>query len=86
MNVRWGVSPIAWCNDDLPQLGGATPLETILKDARDIGFEGIELGNKFPREASVLKPLLEHYSLSLHRRLVQLGAAQAFRRGGDRGH
>lgn len=65
MNIRWGVSPIAWCNDDLPQLGGDTPLETILKDARDIGFEGIELGNKFPREASALKPLLERYSLSL---------------------
>jgi inosose dehydratase len=65
MNIRWGVSPIAWCNDDLPQLGGDTPLQTILEDARDIGFEGIELGNKFPREAAALKPLLERYSLSL---------------------
>ena len=65
MNIRWGVSPIAWCNDDLPELGGDTPLERILEDARDIGFEGIELGNKFPRDASALRPLLQRYSLSL---------------------
>jgi inosose dehydratase len=65
LNIRWGVSPIAWCNDDLPELGGATPLEHILRDARDIGFEGIELGNKFPREPVALERLLESFSLSL---------------------
>lgn len=65
MNVRWGVSPIAWCNDDLPELGGDTSIERILADARDIGFEGIELGNKFPREPAALKRLLDTYSLSL---------------------
>jgi inosose dehydratase len=65
MNIRWGVSPIAWCNDDLPQLGGDTPLEQILADAHAIGFDGIELGNKFPREPRVLQRLLETYSLSL---------------------
>jgi len=65
MKIRWGVSPIAWCNDDLPELGGDTPLERILEDARDIGFEGIELGNKFPREPVALKRLLDAYELSL---------------------
>jgi inosose dehydratase len=65
VKIRWGVSPIAWCNDDLPELGGNTPLEQILRDAREIGFEGIELGNKFPREPERLKPLLASYSLSL---------------------
>ena len=65
MNIRWGVSPIGWCNDDLPELGGDTPLEEILSDARELGFEGIELGNKFPRDPYLLKPLLDSYSLSL---------------------
>jgi inosose dehydratase len=65
LKIRWGVSPIAWCNDDLPELGGDTPLERILQDARDIGFEGIELGNKFPREPAALQQQLAHYSLSL---------------------
>ena len=65
MSIRFGVSPIAWVNDDLPELGGATPLETILADARDIGFAGVELGGKFPRDAAVLKPLLASYGLDL---------------------
>ena len=65
MSIRWGVSPIAWANDDMPELGGDTPLETILAEIRDVGFEGVELGGKFPREPAALKPLLAKYSLDL---------------------
>ncbi|THD62083.1 myo-inosose-2 dehydratase [Phenylobacterium sp.] len=65
MSIRFGVSPIAWVNDDMPELGGDTPLSTILADARDIGFVGVELGDKFPRDAAVLKPLLDGYGLDL---------------------
>ncbi|WP_332677015.1 myo-inosose-2 dehydratase [Brevundimonas sp.] len=65
MTIRWGVSPIAWANDDMPELGGDTPLESILSDIRDVGFEGVELGGKFPRDPAALKPLLEGYGLDL---------------------
>jgi inosose dehydratase len=65
MTIRFGVSPIAWINDDMPELGGDTPLETVLGDAQEIGFKGIELGGKFPREAGGLKALLDRYSLAL---------------------
>jgi inosose dehydratase len=65
MPVRLGISPIGWSNDDLPELGGATPLETCLTEARMAGFEGIELGNKFPRDPAILRPLLEKFGLSL---------------------
>lgn len=65
MSVRFGVSPIAWVNDDMPELGGDTPLETILAEARDIGFEGVELGGKFPREPRALKRTLAPYELDL---------------------
>jgi inosose dehydratase len=65
MPVRLGISPIGWSNDDLPELGGDTPLETCLTEARLAGFEGIELGNKFPRDPAVLRPMLERYGLSL---------------------
>ena len=65
MTIRWGVSPIAWANDDMPELGGDTPLESILADIRDVGFEGVELGGKFPRDPAVLKPLLAGYGIDL---------------------
>jgi inosose dehydratase len=65
LSIRFGVSPIAWVNDDMPELGGDTPVETILADARDIGFSGVELGGKFPKDAAVLKPLLAGFSLDL---------------------
>ncbi len=49
-DVRIGINPISWTNDDLPSLGGETPLETALSEGKAIGYEGFELGNKFPRE------------------------------------
>lgn len=65
MTVRIGTNPIAWSNDDLPELGGATPLATCLAEARQAGFAGIELGNKFPREAAALKTVLGRHGLAL---------------------
>jgi inosose dehydratase len=65
MSIRFGVSPIAWINDDMPELGGDTPLETVLAEARDIGFTGIELGGKFPRDPQLLAALLSRFQLSL---------------------
>jgi Xylose isomerase-like TIM barrel len=65
MPVRLGISPIGWSNDDLPELGGDTALETCLAEARLAGFQGIELGNKFPRDPAVLRPILERHGLSL---------------------
>jgi len=49
----------------MPELGGATPLETCLAQARLAGFAGIELGNKFPREAATLRPILARHGLEL---------------------
>ena len=65
MSIRFGVSPIAWANDDMPELGGDTPLESILQDIQELGFEGVELGGKFPRDAATLKPLLESHGIDL---------------------
>src|SRR3546814_15687558 len=65
MTIRFGVSPIAWINDDMPELGGDTPLETVLGDAQQIGFKGIELGGNFPRAAPALKALLDRFGLAL---------------------
>jgi inosose dehydratase len=62
--VRIGINPIGWSNDDLPALGGDTPLETALSEGKQIGYEGFELGNKFPREPAALKAKLGEYGLA----------------------
>ena len=54
MKLRLGMSPISWSNDDLPQLGGDTPLEVCLSETREAGFVGTETGGKFPKEAGAL--------------------------------
>lgn len=63
--VRLAVSPLSWTNDVLEELGGATPLDTCLAQAAAVGFAGIELGRKFPRDAAVLGPLLAAHGLRL---------------------
>ena len=65
MPVRLGISPIGWSNDDLPELGGDIPLDRCLAEARAAGYEGIELGHKFPRDLAVLRPILEQFGLAL---------------------
>ena len=65
MSVKIGINPLTWSNDDLPTLGGETPLETCLREGREAGYVGFELGNKFPRDPAVLEPILAAHDLSL---------------------
>lgn len=65
MGVTLGINPLTWTNDDLPSLGAETPLETCLAEGRQAGFAGFELGNKFPRDAGVLRPILARHDLQL---------------------
>ena len=48
MTVRIGTNPIGWSNDDLRELGGDTPLETCLAEARQAGFDGHRAGPQIP--------------------------------------
>jgi len=63
-NVRIGINPISWSNDDLPSLGGETPLDTALSEGAEIGFEGFELGGKFPNDPQALKAKLAEYGVA----------------------
>ena len=63
MKIKLGIAPIAWSNDDMPELGGDTPIEKCLEDASTSGFSGIELGGKFPRNPGITKYLLEKFNL-----------------------
>ena len=65
MLIKFGIAPIAWSNDDLPELGGETSLETCLKESRLAGYSGTESGGKFPMDANILGPLLKKHQLQL---------------------
>jgi len=65
MSVKLGIAPIAWSNDDMPELGGETSLEQCLDEASQAGFIGIESGGKFPKTSKELLPKLNNYNLNL---------------------
>jgi myo-inosose-2 dehydratase len=64
MAIRIGANPIGWSNDDMLEIGGDTPLEVCLAEAKEAGFEGMELGNKFPREPDALKKALAPFGMT----------------------
>ena len=63
--IRLGIAPIGWSNDDLPELGGEITLEQCLREARAAGYTGVEKGGKFPMDPKVLGPVLEEHGLKL---------------------
>jgi inosose dehydratase len=64
LEVRIGINPISWMNDDLPELGGETPLSVALSEGSQIGYQGFELGNKFPKDPAALREALAPYKLA----------------------
>ena len=65
MKIKIGIAPIAWRNDEMPELGGDTQNETCLSEAKKAGYEGIELGGKFPRNPGITNFLLNKFKLKM---------------------
>lgn len=65
MAIRFGANPIGWSNDDMRDLGAHIALEQCLAEAREAGFEGMELGHKFPRKPAALRQKLSAQGLDL---------------------
>ncbi len=65
MTVQIGISPIAWQNDDLPDMTAAYTMEQALEEARAIGFTGVERGRRMPPDTEGLRAYLERYDLAL---------------------
>ncbi len=57
--VRLGIAPIAWTNDDMPDLGKENTFEQCVSEMALAGFTGSEVGNKYPKDPEVLKKALE---------------------------
>lgn len=47
--VKLGIAPIAWTNDDMPDLGSENTFEQCISEMALAGFTGCEVGNKYPR-------------------------------------
>lgn len=56
--VKLGIAPIAWTNDDMPDLGAENTFEQCISEMALAGFTGCEVGNKYPRDTAVLKKAL----------------------------
>tara|TARA_B110000967_G_scaffold205917_1_gene251485 strand:- start:1963 stop:2868 length:906 start_codon:yes stop_codon:yes gene_type:complete len=65
MSVKIGVSPISWTNDDMPELGKDTTVEHCLKEGKQAGYSGFELGGKWPKDSAILGPLFGKYNMDV---------------------
>ncbi|MEK3876066.1 myo-inosose-2 dehydratase [Paenibacillus sp. FSL H8-0122] len=63
--VRLAIAPIAWTNDDMPELGGGNTFEQCISEMALAGYEGSEVGNKYPRSPERLHRALELRGLSI---------------------
>lgn len=58
-SVKLGIAPIAWTNDDLPELGAENTFEQCVSEMALAGFVGSEVGNKYPKDTKTLKKALD---------------------------
>lgn len=64
-SVKLAIAPIAWTNDDLPDLGAENTFEQCVSEMALSGFTGSEVGNKYPKDPTVLKPALDIRGLQI---------------------
>ena len=64
-NVKIGIAPIAWTNDDMPDLGAGNTFEQCISEMALAGYTGTEVGNKYPYDAVILKKHLNLRRLSV---------------------
>ena len=63
--IKLGIAPIAWTNDDMPELGAENTFEQCISEMALAGFVGSEVGNKYPRNIENLKKALDLRNLKI---------------------
>lgn len=63
--VFLGIAPIAWTNDDMPDLGRENTFEQCISEMALAGYKGCEIGNKYPTHKEVLKKALDLRGLTI---------------------
>lgn len=64
-NIKIAAAPIMWSNDDMPEIGADIPVEMALSEAALLGYEGMEIGGKFPKEVAALKKLTQPRGIAI---------------------
>ena len=63
--IKLGIAPIAWTNDDMPDLGKENTFEQCISEMALAGFTGCEVGGKYPKDTAVLKKALDLRGMSI---------------------
>ena len=64
-NVKIGIAPLTWTNDDMPELGSHISFEQCIAEMAAAGYEGCEIGNKFPTDPKALLKALKPHNLTI---------------------
>ena len=58
-DVKLGICPIGWTNDDMWDLGDENTFQQCISEMRLAGFTGCEIGHKYPSDVKELKEALD---------------------------
>lgn len=78
--IHLGIAPIGWSNDDLPELGGHISFGQCIQEMTLAGYEGCEIGRKFPRDALQLNSILKEHQLRVASAWYSLYLTEPLRR------
>ncbi|HOO22498.1 MAG TPA: myo-inosose-2 dehydratase [Clostridia bacterium] len=67
-NIYLGIAPIGWTNDDMPDLGKEITFEQCVSEMALAGYEGCEIGNKYPTDPAELVDALSIRNLRVANR------------------
>ena len=63
--VRLGICPIGWSNDDMWDLGDENTFQQCISEMKLAGFDGCEVGHKYPEDKEVLKHMLDVRNMTI---------------------
>ena len=52
--VRIGIAPIAWTEDDMPEMGADNSFKQTISEIALSGYTGTEIGCQFPHNPAIL--------------------------------
>ncbi len=63
--IKLACAPINWTNDDAPELGGELTYQQCLSEMALAGYQGSEIGNKYPKDPEVMNKALKLRNMTI---------------------